>query len=436
MESIVKLSVFLASPGDVQAERDTVRRVIDEINKTHGRDKGLMLDVVGWENDTYPSFGGDAQSIVNAQIADMARYDLFVGIMWNRFGKPTPRAESGTEEEFNRAVAEFRQRARPHIMFYFSQKPANLRSREELAQKAKVLEFREQVQRDGLPRDYPGPEEFEKQFRHDITLWLSSRNVETPKPPTQAKAPETPHTIPSPTTSTSAATDPGQWVLLDSRYYEAESVQEQTDGAVEMTIIPAGAEDDASLRSLRPDVPGRGKPVNFAFQNDGFMARVRVAERQTGGGRSWWRVVLQPDQEQTRTSLTEMTYNGVTPDELAVMRARLLLLNEMPPQTVGLGGAFMASAIRGDQGVVNRAVFPDLWREFEGRRHLFLPCARLWAVFVLKASYVCEHVLELTLGPIEGGGKMAVKFRGRRRPSYGKPQGKDVQVEGVCDLSS
>lgn len=34
----------------------------------------------------------------------MKEYALFVGIMWNRIGTPTPRAESGTVEEFERAI--------------------------------------------------------------------------------------------------------------------------------------------------------------------------------------------------------------------------------------------------------------------------------------------------------------------------------------------
>ena len=108
------LKVFVASPGDVSEEREVVRDVIDDLNRSVASEKGLTLQVVGWETDARPGFGGDPQSLVNAQIADMTRYDLFIGVLWDRFGTPTPRAGSGTEEEFNRAVG---RRSRPVLAF-------------------------------------------------------------------------------------------------------------------------------------------------------------------------------------------------------------------------------------------------------------------------------------------------------------------------------
>src|SRR5947209_12480345 len=100
MEPIHKLRVFLASPGDVNKERKQAREVVEEINRTIAAARGVLIETVGWETHAYPSYGRDAQSLVNEQIANMDKFDLFVGIMWKRFGRPTPRAESGTEEEF------------------------------------------------------------------------------------------------------------------------------------------------------------------------------------------------------------------------------------------------------------------------------------------------------------------------------------------------
>jgi hypothetical protein len=42
---------------------------------------------------------------------------------------------------------------------------------------------------------------------------------------------------------------------------------------------------------------------------------------------------------------------------------------------------------------VERGIFPELWRQFQGRRDTFVPLARLCAVFWLKASHTCEHIL-------------------------------------------
>lgn len=43
--------------------------------------------------------------MINEQIGD---YDIFVGIMKHKFGSPTLYADSGTEEEFNRAYDNYK----------------------------------------------------------------------------------------------------------------------------------------------------------------------------------------------------------------------------------------------------------------------------------------------------------------------------------------
>src|SRR5688500_12688313 len=116
------LTVFVASPGDVAQEREAVAEVISEFNSTWGRRLGVFLEVVRWETHSFPAAGTDAQSVINEQIGD--EYDIFIGILWKRFGSPTGRAGSGTEEEFIRAYSRFRANpATVRIMFYFNIAP-------------------------------------------------------------------------------------------------------------------------------------------------------------------------------------------------------------------------------------------------------------------------------------------------------------------------
>ena len=42
-EQVTKVRVFLASPGDVAAERERLVRVVDGLNRTLGQDKGAIL---------------------------------------------------------------------------------------------------------------------------------------------------------------------------------------------------------------------------------------------------------------------------------------------------------------------------------------------------------------------------------------------------------
>lgn len=126
MSKVDKIKIFLASPSDVKTERRHVQKVIEEINRTITSAQGVVLEIICSEN-AFPGYGKDGQAILNDQIGDMQEYELFIGIMWNRLGTPTPRARSGTVEEFERAVKTLKDKGKPHICFYFRQVSSNFR---------------------------------------------------------------------------------------------------------------------------------------------------------------------------------------------------------------------------------------------------------------------------------------------------------------------
>jgi hypothetical protein len=116
------LTVFLASPEDVLEERATLEDIIRELNDTWSRTLGVRLGLVRWETHVHPAIGTDPQEAINRQLPD--DYDVFIGIMWSRFGTPTGRAGSGTAEEYERAYS--RHQTSPgsvEIMFYFKDQP-------------------------------------------------------------------------------------------------------------------------------------------------------------------------------------------------------------------------------------------------------------------------------------------------------------------------
>ena len=113
--TVVAYKVFLASPGDVKKERTIVKKVIDSYNQIHSCDN-IKLELLCWEDSTHPSFGDYTQDVVNSQIGD--DYDVFIGILWARFGTPTPKYESGTEEEFYRAYERYKNGDRMKLMVY------------------------------------------------------------------------------------------------------------------------------------------------------------------------------------------------------------------------------------------------------------------------------------------------------------------------------
>ena len=333
------ISIFLASPGDVAEERQLARDVIDEINRTTGRDRSFRLEVTGWDTDSFASYGNDGQSLINDQIGQMEDYELFVGILWNRFGSPTPRADSGTEEEFNRAEESHRRIHQPNIMFYFCQRPTNLRNASEINQKGKILAFKERVQEGGLTVDYVTASEFQAKFRHDLSRWLVTRTAVTPDPPAVQIPTASLNTnavitsaIPAASKETNpqiAVSDSGMWVLLGSGFFEAESVEEKNDSTIAIGVISRNAEEDAVLKQLQVNQQRHRESLPYAHQNAGGIVQVLNADRKSVSGKSIWSLTLKIESNDYGF-MSEMSYNGISSEQIAEMRARLILLNEMP----------------------------------------------------------------------------------------------------------
>lgn len=164
MEIVQKIRVFCSSPGDVKSERMLLEGIVEEINRTIGRSKNYIIELLKWETVCYPSMGRP-QDVITKQVG---RYDIFVGIMWRRFGTPTGVAESGTEEEFKVAYATWKKTKTPHLLFYFCQRPFMPQSDEELIQLQKVLSFRKELEQLGLIWEYSDEQEFERLLRQHL----------------------------------------------------------------------------------------------------------------------------------------------------------------------------------------------------------------------------------------------------------------------------
>lgn len=168
---ILKYKVFIASPSDVMDERQSINEVVDELNLTFSNQKGIVIEVIKWETHVSPAVGiGSVQKIINKDVGD--DYDLFIGVLWKKFGTPTDVAESGTEEEFLNAYKAFIEGQRKlQILFYFNNSTPLSLSEIDPAQLAKVSDFKKQLAGKGvLYSQYNTIEEFQKFLRIHIQL--------------------------------------------------------------------------------------------------------------------------------------------------------------------------------------------------------------------------------------------------------------------------
>lgn len=163
--STTLVQVFVASPSDVKEERDLLKSLILELNRIWSRSLGVSFELIRWETHTHPAFGGDPQSIVNTQIGD--DYDIFIGILWSRFGTPTPRALSGTAEEFHRAVSRIKN-GTPDVMIYFKDAPI-APSKIDAEQLNGVNEFRRSLSNLGLFSVFEDSSSFQSSLRAHLS---------------------------------------------------------------------------------------------------------------------------------------------------------------------------------------------------------------------------------------------------------------------------
>ena len=56
MEQLNVLRVVVASPGDVQSERNIIDEVAAEHNRGIAKDRSLHIEISCWETDVYPGF--------------------------------------------------------------------------------------------------------------------------------------------------------------------------------------------------------------------------------------------------------------------------------------------------------------------------------------------------------------------------------------------
>ena len=169
-KTIQQIRIFISSPSDVKRERESAQIVIEELNRTLCSSIGLSLFPLTWEKNTYPAVGEYSQDVINQQIGE---YDIFVGIMANRFGTKTQSADSGTEEEFNIA---YNNRKNTHIMFFFKDVPISP-TKVDTKQLNKVSKFKKKLPNKGVYyKEFT--DDFERVFRECLTQCINQNYMQ------------------------------------------------------------------------------------------------------------------------------------------------------------------------------------------------------------------------------------------------------------------
>jgi hypothetical protein len=167
--SATVITVMIASPGDVQTERDAIRGVIHEWNAIHARDRKVVLLPTAWETNSAPSMDDRAQGVLNKQL--LSNCDLLVGVFWSRLGTPTGTSKSGTVEEIETHLA----KGRPALI-YFSRAPIPQHMIDDKQRRA-LHAFEESLRPRGLLHDYDDVRDFKSDFSRHLSITMNEKFV-------------------------------------------------------------------------------------------------------------------------------------------------------------------------------------------------------------------------------------------------------------------
>lgn len=156
--------------------------VVAQLNQVWSSSLGITYELIKWETNVRPTFSTDPQAAINTQIG--SEYDVFIGIFWGRLGTSTPRASSGTMEEFENALA--RRKATgstPEIMLYFKDAPIPP-SKVDTRQLQSVLDFKSSLSdKGGLYSVFEDQAGFESSLRAHLSAVAQSFVARQPLSP-------------------------------------------------------------------------------------------------------------------------------------------------------------------------------------------------------------------------------------------------------------
>jgi hypothetical protein len=207
---------------------------------------------------------------------------------------------------------------------------------------------------------------------------------------------------------------------------------------ITITLIPASAEQSAFLTQLRQD---RDHEIGVAFGLFAVLGRVKEAQQEYAAGGERWRLVVAAQDTDYGAGFMEMSTGGYSADDIAQLRARRILLNDLRSGTgredvvAYMNDSTLEVLIRGLNSPlqVNASPLPDLFAQTGEDREAFIRIARLLLVLYLRLSGTVEHVFALDL-TFESDDRLRVDFEGQRAKKYTNEPAPRISVHGTCVL--
>ena len=219
---------------------------------------------------------------------------------------------------------------------------------------------------------------------------------------------------------------------------------------ISLELLPESPEETAFLRTLRrhiSDAFAREVFIPFVLGEDAAWVKPVDIAQTASGSQIVWKVILKErGVRQDENLFGDMTFNNISPDKMAEMRARRILLDEklegLPgnfQNPTGLAGIFNEASlemfVRGGNGFqISTSPIPPLYRSIGKNQGQFEKCARLMSILYLKLSNTVEEILQFDLKLLSSD-QVEIKFKGCRRKRFRSEPPYIFEVNGTCQLS-
>lgn len=163
-KGITAYDLLISCPGDVLDYLDVIKESVESFNRVFGVNNNIEVVTKHWSTDSYPQSGDKPQELLNKQF--VRNCDAAIAIFWTKFGTPTDKYGSGTEEEIEEMLSNGKQ-----VFMYFLDSPINP-SKVDMNQYQKVQDFRGKYKDRGVYAVINDKHELQRQFTNHLALYF------------------------------------------------------------------------------------------------------------------------------------------------------------------------------------------------------------------------------------------------------------------------
>ena len=256
------------------------------------------------------------------------------------------------------------------------------------------------------------------------------------------------------TTSSVIEKDTTEYVLLvseDGKSYFIPVQNARWDSTeISLELLPESPEETAFLRTLRRhinDTFARDAHIALALREDAAWVKPQEIIETASGSQIVWKAIFNKEKHrQNGSPLGDFTFGTISPDKMAEMRAKRILLDEkleaLPEDFQNRTGpagllneATLEMFVRGGNGFqISASPIPPLYHFIGKNQGQFEKFARLTSVLYLKLSNTVEEILQFDLKLLNPN-QVEVKFKGRRHKRFTNVEPYIFEVNGTCQLS-